>query len=64
VSAALGRLAQVDPRGAALVQLRLVAGLTLDEAASALGVVRRTAGRDWAFARAWLFRHLTPRDPA
>ena len=29
-----------------------------NEAAAALGVVRRTADRDWAFARAWLFRRL------
>jgi predicted DNA-binding protein (UPF0251 family) len=44
---------------AALVKLRLFAGLTQEEAAAALGVVRRTADRDWAFARAWLFRQLS-----
>jgi RNA polymerase sigma factor (TIGR02999 family) len=59
---ALGRLAQVDARSAHLVKLRLFAGLTLDEAAEALGIVRRTAERDWAFARAWLFHQLVPRD--
>ncbi len=59
---ALDRLAGVDPRGAELVKLRLYAGLTLDEAAEALGVVRRTAERDWAFARAWLFRQLDPQN--
>ncbi len=59
---ALGRLAQIDARGAELVKLRIFAGLTLDEAAAALGVVRRTAERDWAFARAWLFRQLVSRD--
>ena len=59
---ALARLAQIDARGAELVKLRLFAGLTLDEAAEALGVVRRTAERDWALARAWLFRQLVPRD--
>jgi RNA polymerase sigma factor (TIGR02999 family) len=58
---ALGRLALVDPRAAELVKLRLFAGLSLDEAAGALGVVRRTAGRDWAFARAWLYRELAPK---
>jgi predicted DNA-binding protein (UPF0251 family) len=42
-----------------LVKLRMFAGLTQDEAATALGVVRRTADRDWAFARAWLFRQLS-----
>jgi predicted DNA-binding protein (UPF0251 family) len=50
----------VDARAAELVKLRLFAGLSLDEAASALGVVRRTAERDWAFARAWLFQQLSP----
>jgi RNA polymerase sigma factor (TIGR02999 family) len=59
---AIGRLAQIDARGAELVKLRLFAGLTLDEAAAALGVVRRTAERDWAFARAWLYRQLVPKD--
>jgi RNA polymerase sigma factor (TIGR02999 family) len=59
---ALGRLAQIDARGAELVKLRLFAGLTLDEAATALGVVRRTAERDWSFARAWLFQQLISRD--
>jgi RNA polymerase sigma factor (TIGR02999 family) len=57
---ALSRLAQVDARAAELVKLRLFAGLSLDDAAAALGVVRRTAERDWAFARAWLVRRLAP----
>jgi RNA polymerase sigma factor (TIGR02999 family) len=60
---ALTRLSAVDPRGAELVKLRLFAGLSLDEAAAVLGIVRRTAERDWAFARAWLFRQLTPSEP-
>ena len=59
---AIARLADVDARAAALVKLRLFAGLTIDQAAEALGVARRTAERDWAFARAWLFGHLGPRD--
>jgi DNA-directed RNA polymerase specialized sigma24 family protein len=57
---ALSLLARVDARGAELVKLRLFAGLSLDEAATVLGVVRRTAQRDWTFARAWLFRQLDP----
>ena len=52
-------LSEQDPRAASLVKLRIFAGLTQDEAATALGVVRRTADRDWAFARAWLFRQLS-----
>jgi len=59
LDAALSLLEREDPRAAALVQFRVFAGLTQDEAAAALGVVRRTADRDWAYARAWLFRHLS-----
>jgi RNA polymerase sigma factor (TIGR02999 family) len=59
---ALTRLAAVDAEAAALVKLRLFAGLTVDEAARALGVSRRTAERDWTFARTWLFGQLAPRD--
>jgi RNA polymerase sigma factor (TIGR02999 family) len=60
---ALGRLDRVDPRAAALVKLRLFAGLTLDQAAAALGVSPRTADTDWRFARAWLFEQLAADAP-
>lgn len=53
---ALDRLAIEDPIKAELVKLRFFAGLTLPEAAKALGLSERTAGRHWAFARAWLRR--------
>jgi RNA polymerase sigma factor (TIGR02999 family) len=56
---ALTRLAAKDPRKARLVELRYFAGLTLDEAAAALGISPATADRDWAFARAWLHRELS-----
>ncbi len=59
---AIDRLAGVDAQAAALVKLRLFAGLTVEQAASALGVGRRTAERDWTFARTWLFGQLGPRD--
>ncbi|HET6573079.1 MAG TPA: ECF-type sigma factor, partial [Fimbriiglobus sp.] len=55
---ALGRLAAAYPECAELVKLRFFAGLTLGEAAAALGVSRRTADHRWAFARAWLFNAL------
>jgi RNA polymerase sigma factor (TIGR02999 family) len=51
---ALDRLAKEFPVAAELVKLRFFAGLTLGEAAGALGLPRRTADRHWAFARAWL----------
>src|SRR6516225_3572989 len=59
---AIGRLAAVDAQAAALVKLRLFAGLTVEQAAAALGISRRSAERDWTFARTWLFGQLGPRD--
>jgi len=53
---ALDRLAAEDPVKAELVKLRYFAGLTLAEAAEALGMSERTAGRQWTYARAWLRR--------
>src|SRR5262245_31299296 len=61
---ALTRLTTVDAQAAQLVQLRYFAGLSIPEAAQALGVSPRTADRLWAFARAWLLREVggdTPR---
>src|SRR5437868_2462125 len=55
---ALGRLAARDPVRADLVKLRYFAGLTVPQAAAALGVSVATAERHWAFARAWLFAEL------
>jgi RNA polymerase sigma factor (TIGR02999 family) len=55
---ALDRLATVEPRAAEVVKLRYFAGLTLSEAAAALGISPRTADIDWAYARAWLVAAL------
>jgi RNA polymerase sigma factor (TIGR02999 family) len=55
---ALHRLGQADERKARLVELRFFAGLTMDEAAEALGISRATAADDWTFARAWLLNEL------
>jgi RNA polymerase sigma factor (TIGR02999 family) len=59
---ALHRLAGIDAQAAALVKLRIFAGLTVAEAASALGISRRTAERDWTFARTWLHGNLANRE--
>src|SRR5215468_10091157 len=59
LDAALTRLATVDPQAAKLVELRHFTGLSIHEAAQALGIAPRTADRVWAFARAWLHRELT-----
>ncbi len=55
---ALSRLSVRNRQAADLVQLRYFAGLTLDEAAGALGISTRSAGRLWAYARAWLRREV------
>ena len=59
VDDALTRFAALDPQAAELVTLRYFAGMTLPEAAEAVGVSPRTADRLWAFARAWLYRELS-----
>jgi RNA polymerase sigma factor (TIGR02999 family) len=59
---ALTRLAAREPAKAQLVQLRFFAGLSIPEAAAALGVSIATAERWWVFARAWLFSELQGRD--
>jgi RNA polymerase sigma factor (TIGR02999 family) len=56
--AALAALAVEDPYAAQLVHLRFFAGLTLKDAAASLGVALRTAERQWAYARAWLYARL------
>ena len=56
----LTRLAEVDPRGAQVAELRIFGGLTVQETAHALGVSARTVHSDWAMARLWLARELAP----
>ena len=54
VNNALERLAHEDPSSAEVARHRLFAGLSIDEAAEALGISRATAFREWAYARSWL----------
>lgn len=54
VDEALERLKTERPRLAQLVTLRFFAGLSIEDAATALGISPATAKRDWNFARAWL----------
>jgi RNA polymerase sigma factor (TIGR02999 family) len=58
VDEALTRLEAIDSSKAQLVKLRYFAGLTIPEAADALGISVPTANRYWAFARAWLHEEL------
>jgi RNA polymerase sigma factor (TIGR02999 family) len=58
LDAALKDLQSLKPRMASLVKLRYFVGMTLREAADALGISQATADRDWAYAKAWLYRRL------
>ena len=62
---ALTALTTLEPMKADLVKLRFFAGLTMSEAAAALGISLATAERHWTFARSWLYAELTdpPRPP-
>jgi RNA polymerase sigma-70 factor (ECF subfamily) len=59
VDRALGRLAELNPRQARVVEMRFFSGLGEEEIAEALGVSSKTVKRDWAMARAWLFGELS-----
>src|SRR3954447_10101264 len=58
VHEALDRFQEVDAAAAQIVKLRYFAGLTILQAAEALGISTSTADRSWAYARAWLHAAL------
>jgi RNA polymerase sigma-70 factor (ECF subfamily) len=60
VDEALRRLEALDPRAAAVVELRFFAGLTEPEIAEVLDISLATLHRDWKVARAWLISQLMP----
>lgn len=62
VHESLENLGLHDARKAELVKLRYFAGLTLEQAADALGISVPTAKRDWTYARAWLFKDISQRS--
>jgi RNA polymerase sigma factor (TIGR02999 family) len=59
---ALSRLGTTDVVAARLVTLRYFAGLSMAQAAEALGIPLRTAERNWTYARIWLHRELARAD--
>ena len=61
LDAALDKLEVLDARLSELVTVRFFGGLSVEEAAEALGVSAATVKRDWSRARAWLFRELRGR---
>ena len=61
---ALSRLEALDPQQGRLVELRYFGGLTIEETALVMNVSTATVKRDWAVARAWLYRELVGDAPA
>ena len=59
VHEALEEFFREDPEKAELVKLRFFGGLSLPQAAQAMGLSLATAKRHWTFARAWLYRHIS-----
>ncbi len=55
---ALTRLAELDPQQARLLELRFFGGLSIEEAAGALGISPATVKRNLSAAKAWLAREL------
>jgi RNA polymerase sigma factor (sigma-70 family) len=56
---ALSVLSSIDGRQCRVVELRFFAGLNIDETAEALGISPATVEREWAMAKAWLYRQLS-----
>ena len=60
LNAALKRLAEIESRQADVIELRHFGGYTVEETAELLKISPRTVKNDFAAAKAWLFRELTP----
>jgi len=58
LDAALTRFAQIEPQKAELVKFRYFVGLTIEEAAQALGISPATAKRHWTYSKAWLLQAM------
>ena len=54
----LEKLAALDPRKAQVVELRYFGGLSIEESAEVMNCSTMTVKRDWALAKAWLYRDL------
>ena len=61
IDEAMNKLGTEDPSSADVARLRLFAGLSVEEAAEALGISRASAFREWAYARSWLSAALAAR---
>jgi RNA polymerase sigma factor (TIGR02999 family) len=61
---AMSRLAQLSERQARVVELRIFAGLTIEECAEVMGIGQTTVKSEWTIARIWLKRELSERAEA
>ncbi len=59
IDEALTRLEALDARQAKVVELRFFGGLSVEETAEAMGISTPTVKREWAMAKAWLYRVLS-----
>lgn len=58
LDSALQGLSAIDPQQAQIVEMRFFAGLSIEETSQALRISPATVKRDWATARAWLYREM------
>ena len=58
INEVIEKLAEKDPRKAQLVKLRYFIGMTGEEVAETMDMSLTTVNRDWAFARAWLYKEI------
>lgn len=59
IDEALRKLEALDPRQVKIVEMRFFAGLSVEETAEAMGISEPTVKREWAMAKAWLYRELS-----
>jgi len=59
---ALQKLEKLDAQQGKIVELRFFSGLSIEDTANVLGISPATVKRDWAAARAWLFREVGARQ--
>lgn len=59
LDAALQKFEEVDPQQSRIVELRYFAGLTIEETAELLNISPSSVQREWASARAWLYKFVT-----
>jgi RNA polymerase sigma factor (TIGR02999 family) len=60
---ALNELTRMNPQHGRIVEMRFFAGLSVEDTAQAMGISPAAVKRDWAVARAWLYRELARTTP-